>query len=461
MLSLKKPSKKSGKGIREVFEIFRAGDIFTKLSFFIFGLSNIVRGQVVKGFMFLLLEVTYIYYIIISGVSSLAGMKTLGTKKQGMVLNEESGIFEITNGDNSMLMLLFGVVFILVSIIFVGIWISSIKSGENARKLKSNGKKVPGMIEDIKSLFDSNIHRLFLGVPIVGIVTFTVLPLIFMILMAFTNYDQGHQPPGNLFTWVGLKNFSTLFASAGILSKTFWPVFSWTLIWGFASTFSCYFGGILLACLINSKGIKGKKVWRTIFIMTMAIPSFITLLIVRTMLGGNGIVNVLLLNLGFTETVLPFLTSGIWAKWTCIIVNLWIGIPVTMLMTTGILMNIPEELYESAKIDGASSIIIFVKITMPYMLFITTPYLIANFISNLNNFGAIYFLTAGEPLSLEFYKGAGKTDLLVTWLYKLTRDSKDYNYAATIGIVIFVICAVSSLIVYSRSKAFKEEEGFQ
>ena len=72
-----------------------------------------------------------------------------------------------------------------------------------------------------------------------------------------------------------------------------------------------------------------------------------------------------------------------------------------------------------------------------------------------------YFLTGGSPSTLEYYKGAGKTDLLVTWLYKLTKDSKDYNLAATIGILIFVISAVFSWIMYSRSNALKNEEGFQ
>lgn len=218
---------------------------------------------------------------------------------------------------------------------------------------------------------------------------------------------------------------------------------------------------MFLAILINSKGIHGKKVWRTIFVTTMAIPAFISLLIVSSMLGENGIVNVLLQQWGFTTKALPFLTNGTWAKWTVIIVNMWIGIPVTMLMVSGILMNIPAELYESAKMDGANPFVTFRKITFPYMWFITTPYLITNLISNFNNFGVIYFLTGGKPSSLEYYKSAGKTDLLVTWLYKLTKDSSDFNLAATIGIVIFLISAGVSLLTYSKSNALKNEEGFQ
>lgn len=461
MENVRNKEKKRAKKNMGLLSIFMEGDIFSKLSYVIWGCSNIVRGQIVKGLLFLLMEAGYLYFMITGGFAHLAGMATLGSQQQGMVFDESIGIYVVSQGDNSMLFLLWGVVTLVITAVFLAVWAVSIRSGEQARQLKLKGKKVPGIMDDIRELFNTNIHRLFLAVPAVGIIVFTVMPLIYMILIAFTNYDAEHQPPGNLFTWVGLKNFASLLSSTDKLSATFWPVLGWTFVWGFIATFSCYFGGMFLAILINSKGIRGKKVWRTIFVITMAIPSFISLLVVSTMLGRNGIFNVLLQQWGFTAEALPFLTDGTWAKVTVIIVNLWVGVPVTMLMVSGILMNIPVELYESAKIDGAGAVTTFRKITFPYMLFITTPYLITNLISNFNNFGVIYFLTGGAPTTLDYYKGAGKTDLLVTWLYKLTNDSKDYNLAATIGIVIFIISAVFSLIMYSRSGALKNEEGFQ
>lgn len=456
----KVPKKVSEKETKGLISIFLYGDIFSKLSFVICGLSNMVRGQIVKGIMYLVIEVAYIVYMVTRGVGYLADLKTLGTEQQGMVFNEATGIFEMSEGDNSMLILLYGVVTAVLTIAFICVWLASIFSGEKARKLQGKGKDVPGIFGDIKSLFDKDIHKLLLAIPVVGIAVFTVMPLIYMILMAFTNYDSAHQPPGNLFTWVGLENFKTLIVSSEKLSATFWPVFGWTLIWGVVATFSCYFGGLFLAMLINSRGIRFKGVWRTIFVITMAIPSFISLLVVSTMLGESGIINVLLQHWGFTTEALPFLTNATWARCTVIVVNMWVGIPVTMLMTSGILMNIPAELYESARIDGASPFVTFKKITFPYIWFVTTPYLISNFIGNINNFGVIYFLTGGAPNTLDYYQ-AGKTDLLVTWLYKLTRDSKDFNLAATVGIIIFVISATFTLISYSRSKALTDEEGFQ
>ena len=96
------------------------------------------------------------------------------------------------------------------------------------------------------------------------------------------------------------------------------------------------------------------------------------------------------------------------------------------------------------------------------MLFITTPYLITQFIGNINNFNVIYLLTKGAPAAMSYHNGtAGKTDLLVTWLYKLTIDMKDYNYGAVIGIMVFILSAVFSLAAYRKTGAYKNEEEFQ
>ena len=435
-------------------------NIISKLSYVVCGAANAACGQILKGLIFLGIEISYIIFMIVSGFERLKGLATLGENVQGMAFNEELGIYEMSSGDNSMLILLSGVVTVVITIAFILFWLFSISSGKAAMRRASEGKHNNSFIEDVRSLANKNIRFLFLSVPVVGLGVFTVMPLIYMILMAFTNYDSNHQPPGNLFDWVGIKNFITLLSTSDRLSSTFWPVLGWTLIWGFAATFSCYFGGMFLAMIINSKGIEFKKVWRTIFVLTMAIPAFISLRVVATMLGEKGIFNVLLQQWGFTNSALPFLSNATWARFSVIIVNFWIGVPVTMLMVSGILMNIPGELYESAKIDGASPFMMFRKITFPYMWFVTTPYLISNLIGNFNNFNTIYFLTAGEPLTLNYYKGAGKTDLLVTWLYKLTKDSNDYNLAATIGIIIFVISAIFTLVSFSRSNALKNEEGF-
>ncbi len=444
-------------------QTFIRGDLLTKLSFIIMGLSNLLRGQIIKGFAFLFAELVYLYYLITAGAGFLAGLKTLGTKQQGMVMDDSLGIFVVQQGDNSMLILLAGVVAIFVTVLFLVVWRAAVKAAYEAQIIKEQGKKLPSFIEDVRSYFDRKLNRTLMALPLVGILLFTVLPLFFMILIAFTNFDNAHQPPGNLFTWVGLENFKTILMSGETIAKTFWPVLGWTLIWAVFATGLNYIGGILLALLINKEGVRWKGLWRTLFVISIAVPQFVSLLVVRTMLNDNGSINMLLRQLGFIgpKDYLPFLSDPTWARVTVIIVNLWVGIPYTMLVTTGILSNIPKDLFEAARVDGANPFVIFAKITMPYVIFVTTPYLITQFIGNINNFNVIYFLTGGGPASLEYYQ-AGKTDLLVTWLYKLTTGTmKDYSYASTIGILVFLLSATFSLITYRSTSAYKREEDFQ
>ena len=201
--------------------------------------------------------------------------------------------------------------------------------------------------------------------------------------------------------------------------------------------------------------------WRTILVMTIAIPQFVSLLYVSKMFAADGLINTYLMKWGWISTPLPFWTDPTWARCTIIGINIWIGIPYLMLIATGILMNIPADLYESARIDGANAFQTYSKITLPYMLFVTGPYLLTSFTSNINNFNVIYLLTQGKPLSLELSGNAGYTDLLITWLYKMTVDDSNYKIAAVIGILVFVVTAVISLVVYNLIPSVKNEEDFQ
>jgi arabinogalactan oligomer/maltooligosaccharide transport system permease protein len=182
----------------------------------------------------------------------------------------------------------------------------------------------------------------------------------------------------------------------------------------------------------------------------------------KTIFADDGPLNVILRDIGLlgaNETIFWF-TDPTLARLVIIVVNFWIGVPYTMLSTTGILQNIPGELYEAAKIDGANAVTIFWKITLPYMIFVMTPNLITSFTGNINNFNVIYLLTGGGPTEMKYYF-AGKTDLLVTWLYKLTIDQKDFNLGAVIGILTFIVLATTSLVTYRNTASYKDEGAFQ
>lgn len=460
MKKIKEFTNRMKKEKKSIVYAWKYGDVLTRVSFAVFGASQCVRGQIGKGILFLITEIAFVFYMVTTGMGALRNLITLGTQEQGWVMDETKGIEILVEGDNSMMCLLYGVVFLFVVAAFVMIWRMNVMSAWQVQQLKENGKRIPKLKEDIKSLADRNAHISLLALPVAGILIFTVLPLVYMILIAFTNYDNAHQPPGHLFHWTGISNFVTILGSGSNMGKTFWHILGWTIIWAVVATFSCYIIGILISLWINSKVVKCKKLWRTIIVMSVAVPQFVSLLVLRLMLQPEGAINVMLQSLGLIDGKLPFLTDATWARGTVLIVNLWLGVPYTMLIVTGILMNIPKELYEAASIDGANGFVLFRKITMPYVLFVTTPYLITQFIGNVNNFNVIYLLTTGGPSTLDYYQ-AGKTDLLVTWLYKLTVSSKDYSYASTIGILVFVISAIVSLVTYRRTSAYNNEEGFQ
>ncbi len=438
-------------------DAFTKGDLTTKLGFVVFGAGLIGHGQIVKGIICLVLEAAFFMYMISKGFSNLSMFPSLGDRVTEEVWNESKGIYEYVQGDNSQLILLYGVITIFVILAFITLWWLQCKHAYKIQKLKENRKHVPTFIEDIKSLFDGNLHITLMTLPCLGILVFNIVPLVYMILMAFTTYSKEGDHL-RLFDWNGLVQFVRVLNMNNSVGRQFWQVLRWTIIWAIFATFLNYILGMILAMVINRKETKWKGFWRFCFILSIAVPQFISLMIMRLMLQPNGAVNVLLQNWGFISSPLPFWTNAMWARVTVIVINLWVGIPYTMLQVTGILQNIPSELYEAAEIDGAGPITIFFKITLPYMLFITTPYLIASFVGNINNFNVIYLLSGGGPT----YVGdtAGQTDLLVTWLYKLTINQQYFNIGAVIGILTFGVLTIVTLVTYRRSKSYNDEEAF-
>ena len=331
--------------------------------------------------------------------------------------------------------------FFIVGFIFT--WRLNIKQNKIAEEILRSGKKLKSGKQDLRSLVDDQFHKTLLALPLTGILIFTVMPLVFMILVAFTNYDGTHDGfSNNLFTWVGLENFNTMLHWSGggstNYAATFGEVLSWTLMWAFFATFTNYFLGMAVAMMINY---------------------------VSKMFAKNGIINGILMDLGWITKALPFWEDPTWARITVIAINVWIGIPYLMLIATGILMNIPADLYESAKIDGASGWQQYSKITLPYMLFVTGPYLLTSFTGNINNFNVIFLLTGGAPTNINASGAAGSvgyTDLLITWLFKITTGAESkYYLASVIGILVFVIMAIFTLVVYGVLPSIKNEEDFQ
>ena len=447
-------------GSTSLISALKNGGIVIWLSCLIMGLGNFAAGQMIKGLLFLAIEVLFIYYMSTSGINWLSLLSSLGDTPTQEVWSDELGVYVYVQGDNSQQILLFAVATLAICVAFAIMWYMSVCSGYMGLAVKRSGKKAPSFKVDVKSLFNENIHKLLVTPPFMMIAIFTMIPLVYMMLMAFTNYSAVNDHL-ILFDWVGLQNFKSLFDSGSAIGKQFGSVLLWTLIWAFFATFLNFFLGTFMAIIINRKTTKFPSLWRGILSLTIAVPQFVSLMIIRNMFKDNGAVNILFQNLGILGQgeVYPWMTDATWARILLIVINLWVGIPYTVMQVTGILQNIPEDQYEAARIDGATVVQQFRYVTLPYMIFVLTPYIITQFTGNINNFNIIYLLTGGGPT----YVGdsAGQTDLLVTWLYKLSIDKQQYNMGAVIGIFTFVVLAVVALVTYRNSGSYKDEEGFK
>ena len=214
---------------------------------------------------------------------------------------------------------------------------------------------------------------------------------------------------------------------------------------------------ILFALMLNEICFnRFKKVTQTISYLPHFVSWVVIASIAKMVLNDGGMLDTLVgknLKLMSTNSVLFWIV-------VCFI-NVWKEVGWDAIVYLSAMAGIDQGLYEAAKVDGANAFVTFFKITMPYMMFVMTPQLIVTFTQNINNFNVIFLLTNGAPACDTYYRGtAGKTDLLVTWLYKLTIDNKDYNLGAVIGILTFILMASLSLLTYRRTGSYKNEEGF-
>lgn len=451
--------------IKDFWKALIHGDIFVKLTVLWWGLGYARRKQFVKALLMTILEAAVIAFTITVSAKYVPKFGTLGTVKAEKVFNLKTMKNEWNDYDNSFMILLMSLFSFVVWIFGLFMIVFSVCGSYELQIKAKAGEYINTFKDDIHDYLDQKFPVTMLSIPVLGVVIFTVIPILFLVFVAFTNYDQNHMPPAELFTWVGVKNFVTLLGGGGLTSTfgyAFIRVLGWTLIWALFATFTTYFGGILLALLLNSKYTIAPKIWRVLFVITIAVPQFVSLLLIRSMFANNGIVNhycevwgitAWLKNAGVIGTsYIPFLSAPGWAHVMIILINFWVGVPYQMLIATGILMNIPTDQLESARIDGATKWQQFIHITMPYVFFITGPTLVTDFVRNVNNFNVIYLLTQSVYTTTDqkmASSNAKEVDLLVTWLFSLTQDYYNYKMAATIGIMVFIVCAVVTLLSFN------------
>lgn len=420
-----------------------------KASMCLMGLGQLMYGQIGKGLLYLAVLALGVAYFIRRGGADLAGLFTLGTREADTWLGIQ--------GDNSVVMLLMGILAVIALLLLLAVHVSNVRDARETQRRTERGGRPATFREDVKQLLDRKFYKTVLFLPVLGVCVFNILPILFMIAIAFTNYGGNIVPP-KLVDWVGLDNFVQI-TTLSQFAPTFGRILAWNLLWAVCSTALNYFAGLGLALLLNKDCVKGKVFWRAFPILAYAVPGFITLLGFKFMFSYGGPINQLITAAGYRAV--GFLDID--AKWIARLigfgVNAWVSIPSIMLLATGILSNRDMTLTEAARIDGASPWQQFRRITLPFVLFSTTPVLLGQFIGNFNNFGVFYFLRGG--LYIDGYFLASDTDLLINWLYNLSISNNYYNIGAAISLVIFGITSLISLVIYTRSSSYREEDTFR
>lgn len=435
------------------------------LSGIIWGSGQLKNNQKIKALVLFLIQIVFVSLELFTGTLNIingsvpAEFRNAGFFSKGIWgLITLGDIPRVTNKvkiyDHSVMLLIGGLIAMFALIIFIIIYIYNIRDAYVTRKKIEEGEKVSST-KYFKDAWNDYFEYIVISPSVILIVFLSLIPILFSFLSVFTNYNANNIPPKNLVSWTGFKTFVDIL-TIPVWSGTFFKILTWNVAWAFIASLTTYSLGLFQAIIINTKYVKLKPIWRGIFILPWAIPGLISLLIFKTMFNSDGPINRMLIDFGIIKQSIQFFGTTGWARFTIIIVNLWLGFPYFMALISGVLTTVSSELYEAAGIDGANAYHKFTNITMPVVLQATSPLLILNIAFNFNNFGAIYFLTKGLP-SNPSYHLAGSTDLLITWIYKLTYDSRMYNYAAAMSIFIFVIIATVSTFSLLRTRSFKED----
>ena len=432
------------------------------LSLFYMGAGQIKNNQYIKGTLFLIYQ-TILWFLNIDVISKglipkinvsfepfyiveymqkqIYGLFTLGT-----IPGEHHSLFFLIEG-------LMAVVFLIILVV---IHILNVVDAYKNGKLIDEGDEVGDFKRSIDVFLEEGFPYVGMSPGMIFLFAATIFPVVFSVCLAFVNYDANHLPPGQILSWVGLRNFSDLLMFTQ-WRGTFIQVFTWTVIWSVTSTILSYGLGLFVAVVLNHEHIKFRNIFRTVLLVPWAIPAFVSILIWRYLLNYNfGHVNKMMTLIGFSKV--QWLSDSFYAKIALLLVNLWLSFPFAMAVCSGILQSISETLYEAAIVDGATIFQKFFHITLPLVLRQVTPLLIMQFAFQFNNFGIIFLLNNGNPPIFGGAGSAGHTDILISWVYKLVIRKGLYSYGAAISIIIFFVVAGFSIYQFKQSASFKEEE---
>jgi len=375
------------------------------------------------------------------------GAVTLGT------IPRESAA--VTVFDHSTMLLLTGLIAISILLGFFVFWQWNIRDAYKTRKHIMQGNEIESSRSYTKRVLHDSFEYIAMAPGLAFVTIFSLIPIFFAFLVAFTSYDMNNIPPRHLVDWVGFHNFRQVVTLAQVRT-TLIGVAIWTVIWAFASTILAFIVGFLQAVMINSKVVRYPKLWRGLYILPWAIPGLVTMMLFRNFFVTTGVINAILMNIGIISEPIVFFASTAWSRAVLLIVQTWMAFAWWMVLITGVMTTLNPETYEAASIDGANAFQQFYKLTVPTIISAIAPLFIMGVAGNFNNFGIVYFITGGGPTNPNFFF-AGNTDLLLTWVFSLTFDQRMYNLASVMSTFIFFAIAGVSAWNLTRTRAFKED----
>ncbi|MBN4909143.1 sugar ABC transporter permease [Staphylococcus sp. EG-SA-13] len=403
------------------------------------GIGQFYNKRYIKGSIFIVFFISFISVFYQFMNIGFWGLFTLGT---------------VPKLDDSRVLLAQGIISLLLIAFAITLYVVNIIDAYRNADQYNKGFEIKDRKGRMTATWDKTFPYLLISPGIFLLIFVVVFPLLFMCFLAFTNYNLYNAPPRHLLEWVGFDNFKSL-VTVPIWKTTFINVLTWTIVWTLVATTLQIALALLLAIIVNHPLIRFKKLIRTVLILPWAVPSFVTILIFAAIFNDDfGSINNDILQPLFG--IAPaWLNDPFWAKVALILIQVWLGFPFVFALFTGVLQSISSDWYEAADMDGASSWQKFRNITFPHILFATAPLLIMQYAGNFNNFNLIYlFNKGGPPVSGQ---NAGSTDILISWVYRLTFDMQNYNMAATISLIIGVFIAIIAFLQFRKTSTFKDE----
>ncbi len=419
------------------FKMSQSRNIATILSI-IPGFGQFYNKRIIKGLLFLIISAAFLIAFWDFLDIGIWGLFTLGT-----VPREHHSIQLLIQGLISLIILAFG----------LGIYAYNFLDARKDAIAKEHGKTNPTLLQGVRDFYNNGFPYFMILPGLLMLLFIVVLPLVFMVGLAFTDYNQYNAPPRNLLNWIGFQNFIDL-VQIDIWKDTFFNVFTWTIVWTVVATTLQIVLGLFLALLVNDKRIKFKRTIRTFLILPWAVPAFVSILIFSALFNPTfGAINRDILSQ--FNLMIPWLSDPFWAKVALIMIQTWLGFPFVFALFTGVLQSVPADMYEAADVDGGTRWQKLKFITLPHILFATAPLLIMQYAQNFNNFNIIYLFNEGLPAVRG--QNAGGTDILISWVYKLTFETNQYNMAAAITIIMGIIVMGFAFYQFRKTASFKEE----